>query len=329
MRHGHGVTAVPWMVAVLCLLAWTVSASAQPALGNQRLAVQGGAVPVFATAEWDGGTVHRAVVVVHGLGRDAAGYFAALQRARAAAGVPALLIAPHFLAVSDPGGDDLLRWRSGAWMSGLPALSPSPVSAFDVLDTLLARLSDRTRFPDLTDIVVIGHSAGAQFVQRYVAVGRGARAGLQVRYVVANPSSYLWFSPDRPGTDGRPAPFAGAAACPTYNYWKFGLAGGLPPYVKDDPATLEARYVSREVVYLLGANDIDPNQRDLDRSCGGEAEGPYRLARGHAFLAMLHARHGALPTQTVHEIPGVAHQGARMLNSACGLAAMFDTPGCD
>jgi hypothetical protein len=43
---------------------------------------------------------------------------------------------------------------------------------------------------------------------------------------------------------------------------------------------------------------------------------------------MLRARHGALSTQVVHEIPGVAHQGARMLNSACGLAALFDTPGC-
>ena len=272
---------------------------------------------------------HAHPVVVHGLGRNATGYFAALQRARAAAGVPALLIAPHFLATTDAGGDDLLRWRSGDWMGGLPARGPVPVSAFDVLDALLARLSDRTRFPALTDIVLIGHSAGAQLVQRYAAVGHGAGAGLHVRYVVANPSSYLWFSPDRPDANGQPAAFAGAAACPTYNHWKFGLAGGLPPYVKDDPATLEVRYVGREIVYLLGAEDIDPHQRDLDRSCGGEAQGPYRLARGHAFQAMLQARHGALATQIVHEVPGVAHAGAGMLNSACGVAAMFDTPGCD
>jgi len=316
------------LAAMLCLLAWASSASAQPALGDQRLALPGGAVPLFATAEWNGGAVRRAVVVVHGHGRNAAGYFAALQRARAAAGVTALLIAPHFLAESDPGGDGLLRWGSGSWMGGLPARGPSPVSAFDVLDALLARLSDRTRFPQLTDIVLVGHSAGAQLVQRYAAVGHGAGAHLHLRYVVANPSSYLWFGPDRPDANGLPAPFAGAAACPGFNRWKYGLAGGLPPYVMDDPATLETRYVSREVVYLLGAEDTDPNQRDLDRSCAGLAEGPYRLARGHAFLAMLRARHGALSTQVVHEIPGVAHQGARMLNSACGLAALFDTPGC-
>ncbi len=325
------MAAMVFLVMALVFLAATVATAwAQPALGNQRLSLPGGgAVPVFATAEWDGGAVRRAVVVVHGHGRDAVGYFAALQRARAAAGAEALLIAPHFLAASDPGGTDLLRWGTGSWMGGLPARGPTGASAFDVLDALLARLSDRARFPALTDIVLAGHSAGAQLVQRYAAVGHGAGAPLHVRYVVANPSSYLWFGPDRPDADGRPSPFAGAAACPGWNDWKYGLAGGLPPYVKDSPATLEARYVSRELVYLLGDEDTDPHQRDLDRSCAGLAEGPNRLARGHAFMAQLQARHGALPTQTLHEVPGVAHAGARMLNSPCGLAALFDTKGCE
>lgn len=303
-------------------------AAAQSGLGDRRLHLAGGDVPVFATDAWDGGTVQRAVVVVHGLGRNAAGYFAALQRARTAAGAQALLAAPHFLAASDPGGGDLLRWHDGDWMAGLPASTPAPVSSFEVLDVLLARLSDRTRFPALTDIVLIGHSAGAQMVQRYVAAGRGPRAGLHIRYVVANPSSYLWFGPERPGPDGKPAAFAGAAACPGWDRWKYGLAGGLPPYVTDDPATLEARYVSREVVYLLGEEDTDPAQRDLDRSCAGQAEGPNRFARGHAFLAQMAARHPALPMQSMHEVAGVAHQGARMINSACGLAALFDATGC-
>jgi hypothetical protein len=28
-------------------------------------------------------------------------------------------------------------------------------------------------------------------------------------------------------------------------------------------------------------------------------------------------------------VPGVGHNGARMLTSVCALAAMFDTPGCE
>jgi hypothetical protein len=85
------MTAVRWLAAGLGLLASVAAASAQPALGDRRLQLQGAALPVVATAEWNGGPVRRAVVVVHGLGRDAVGYFTALQRARAAAGVEAWL----------------------------------------------------------------------------------------------------------------------------------------------------------------------------------------------------------------------------------------------
>jgi hypothetical protein len=310
------VRALAGLAAAVCLLA--AGASAQPPLGDQRLDLPRGAVPLFTSAEWEGGPVRRAVLVVHGLGRNAVGYFAALQRAAATAGSPALLVGPHFLATTDPGPADLLRWRSGDWMGGLPAVSPSRLSAFDVLDALLARLADRTRFPYLTDIVLIGHSAGAQLVQRYAAVGRPAPAGVHLRLVVANPSSYLWFGPERPVPP----------TCPGYNDWKFGLAGGLPPYVKDTPATIEARYLSRDIVYLLGGNDTDPEQRDLDRSCGGMAQGPYRLARGEAFLASLKSRHPDMAPPSLHVIPGVAHQGAAMINSPCAVAALFDTDGC-
>lgn len=312
------------------MLAGVSSASAQTPPHESRLELPGGgAVPVFAAAAWEGGAVRRAVVVVHGHGRNAAGAFAAAERARAAAGAEALLVAPHFLTRSDPGGAGLLRWHRDAWTAGLPAESPTHASAFDVLDALLARLSDRTRFPALTDIVLAGHSAGAQLVQRYAAVGHGAGAGLQVRYVVANPSSYLWFGPDRPGPDGRPGPFEGAAACPGWDSWKYGLSGDLPPYVTGDAASLESRYVSRDVVYLLGAADTDPNHRQIDRSCAALAEGPYRLARGRAFLAHLQARHPTLPAQRAHEVPGVGHNAAGMFASACGLAALFDATGCE
>ena len=308
--------------ALLGLLA--TAARAAPAEHRLDLPL-GGAVTVLASAEWGGAAVRRAVVVVHGLGRNVAGYYAAIQRGRTAAGAEALLVAPHFRAGADPGGPDLLRWRTGGWMGGLPATGKVPASAFDVLDALLLRLSDKARYPALESVVLAGHSAGAQLVQRYAAVGRAAPP-FRLRFVVANPSSYLWFGPDRPGPDLRPAPFAGAAACPGWNDWKYGLAGGLPPYVTEDAAALEARYAGREIVYLLGLEDTDPQQRDLDRSCAGLAEGPNRLARGRGFLAHLLARHGPLPGQTLHEVPGVAHQGARMLTSACGLAALFDAP---
>jgi hypothetical protein len=49
---------------------------------------------------------------------------------------------------------------------------------------------------------------------------------------------------------------------------------------------LERRYVGRDVVYLLGTADNNPNHWELDKSCAGEAEGADRYTRGVIFFAI-------------------------------------------
>ncbi len=305
------------------------------AVGDARIQVSGGGVlPLYLTADWSAplADITRAVIVLHGLQRDADVYFASAKRAQAAAGDSGrttLMIVPQFLAQVDVDAHhlpaDTLRWTRGGWEGGEPALGPVPVSSFDALDAILERLADRKRFPRLAVVVVAGHSGGGQVAQRYAIAGRGEaallRAGITVRYVVANPSSYAYFSADRPVP-------AIAASCPRYNDWKYGMAK-LPPYLADrSPADLEKGYVARRVIYLLGTNDIDPNQSALDKSCMGEAEGPYRYARGHAYADYMKARDQGTPNHVVWDVPGVAHEGGNMLTSPCGLAALFDQPGC-
>jgi pimeloyl-ACP methyl ester carboxylesterase len=245
-----------------------------------------------------------------------------------------LLIVPQFLADVDvPAqglGPDMLHWGRDSWMGGDPAHGPAPLSSFDALDAILQRLADRTRFPNLRTVVVAGHSAGAQVVQRYAVLGRAGaalgRAGITVRYVVANPSSYAYFDAERPLPGGGFAPFA-ASACPEFNDWKFGL-NHLPPYAAGlTPSGLEAAYVARPVTYLLGKLDTDPNHPALDKTCAAEAEGPTRLARGRAYVAYLRARHPQGLNQTEVEVPGVGHDGDRMLTSPGGLAALFGPAG--
>jgi pimeloyl-ACP methyl ester carboxylesterase len=174
--------------------------------------------------------------------------------------------------------------------------------------------------------VVFGHSGGGQVVQRYAIAVKGERVllreGIGVRYVVANPSSYAYFSKDRPLP-------AIAASCRGYNSWKFGM-DERPPYLSEPAAaTLERAYVARRVIYLLGMLDIDPNHPVLDKSCMAEAEGPYRYARGHAYVATMQARDDGTPNHKVWDVPGVGHEGGKMLNSPCGLMAVFDIPGCE
>lgn len=313
-------------------------------VADHRLAVEtpegSGMLPVFLSRDWEAPLpgVTQAVIIVHGALRNAGIYLRAAEEALAKSGVAettTLLVAPQFLAPPDIRAhglpDAVLRWSLEGWKGGEPAEAPAPISAFAAFDAVLARLADRRRFPDLARVIIAGHSAGAQVVQRYAVVGRGeatlTQAGIAVRYVVANPSSYLYFSDDRPRPDGSLAPFADAARCPTFDRWKYGLAGA-PAYAGSEAAGLERQYVARDVVYLLGTADTDPNHPMLDRSCAGMAEGPYRYARGLAYFHYLQAREGSALRHRVVEVAGVGHDGRAMFNSVCGLAVLFGRPGC-
>jgi pimeloyl-ACP methyl ester carboxylesterase len=240
------------------------------------------------------------------------------------------MIVPQFLAGIDIEAyhlpADTLRWSLEGWEGGDPAVAPTSASSFDALDAILARLADRKIFPGLKQVVVAGHSGGAQVVQRYAIAGKGEAAltslGIGVRYVVANPSSYAYFD------NVRPEPSI-AAACPGYNNWKYGM-DERPAYLASPSiSVLEKGYVARRVIYLLGTNDTNPNHPALDKTCMAEAEGPYRYARGHAYAAVMKTRDAGTPNHSLWDVKGVGHEGDKMLTSPCGLKALFDLPGCE
>ncbi|MCY0389671.1 hypothetical protein OVY01_21220 [Robbsia sp. Bb-Pol-6] len=300
------------------------------AIGPERLRIatpHGDAVAPFyrSTARGD---VTRIVIVLHGRLRDADAYLASAQRALDAAGPCAdgtLLLVPQFLASADIAAHgltaDVLHWEWTAWMGGDDARGPTSLSSFDVLDALLARCLEPGRHPALREIVVAGHSGGAQVAHRYAIVGRAAAAcraqGLAVRYVIANPSSYVYFDAFRPFPAGR-----GGDACPGVDDWKYGVRRPPRYAARADFTVLARAYAQSDVTYLLGGNDDDPAHQALDRSCAAAAQGPHRLARGRAYVAYLRRlfpgnRH------VCREIPGVGHDGDAMLGSAPGILALF------
>lgn len=277
----------------------------------------------FATSSLDGDAgVTRAVIVVHGVLRDADYYYdtGVIAADAAHALEQTIVIAPQFVERSELAGHAVsprtLYWN-GKWPGGSDALSPTPISSYDVFDAMIARLSDEQRFPKLREIVLIGHSAGGQIVQRYAVVGKAPQldpgARVPVHLVVSNPSSYFYF------TDWRPVP---QKDCPDFDQWRYGL-GGAPRYVEGTAAELERRYVARHVTYLMGTADTNPNEEDLDRSCGGEAQGPYRFARAEYFIAYIGRRHPSATGQDFAFVRGVPHDNRLMFTSACGLAVVF------
>ncbi len=293
--------------------------------------------------------IKRAVIVVHGRLRDADKYFDLSMRAAKSSNAlsDTVIIAPQILTSGDSARHDLAanvaRWKSDTWVGGDAGKAPFAISSFEVIDGIIAVLSDRTRFPHLERIVIAAHSGGAQFIQRYAVVGRADQvltaAGLQpyadgvepsagtnnvmrVRYVVANPSSYVYFD------SGRPKP---VERCAEFNHWRYGMVDPVP-YVRGDNKALEQRYLTRRVVYLAGGNDVDPNHSALDKSCMGEAQGANRLERSVNYFSHVQKRakvQGVTLRHTRVEVPGIAHDADRMFNSACGMAAIFDLPGCE
>ncbi|MFA9441881.1 hypothetical protein ACDA63_19805 [Uliginosibacterium sp. sgz301328] len=323
------------------VLAAPASAAVKEVLGGRLEVVtpEGrGQLAIATSQDWNAPLpqIERAVVVFHGVNRDAANYLRYALTALRDAGASesaTLIVTPQFLSTADVRdglADDLLRWRRAGWEDGLPAAAPASISSFEAIDAILARLSDRTRFPALREVVLAGHSGGGQVVQRYAVVGQGEAAlaarAVSVRYVVANPSSYLYFSNARPTGDSTFAP-VNEVACPTANRWKYGWADA-PAYARAlSPAAYEARYVARDVIYLLGGADIRPDHPALDKSCAGEAQGAWRLARGQAYVTYLRQGNPALGHRA-WIVPKVGHDAGRMFDSACGRAALFDLGGC-
>ena len=271
--------------------------------------------------------VQRALIVIHGRLRNAQTYLHSAEQAASQAGQlsTTLVIAPQFLNESDGTrnalSDSVLRWHANDWMAGDPAVSPAPLSSYAALDQILERLSDRKRFPALREVVIAGHSGGAQVVQRYALTTQADKAlqadGIKVRYVVANPSSYAYFNAQRP------IPTFDAANCPGFNTWKYGLKE-LPAYAEGQKhRQLEQTYVERDITYLLGARDTDPNHPALDKSCEAEAQGAFRLERGKNYFEYLTQRHPQGLNQRLVEVPGVGHNGDQMFTSPEGQKALF------
>ncbi|MCE0464410.1 MULTISPECIES: alpha/beta fold hydrolase [Pseudomonas] len=311
-----------WAAVIALVLCGTFAQASEQGVAvvaQGRLQLKGGAMAVAVGPP--PASIQRVLIILHGRLRNAETYLHSAEKAAGQAGQLAttLIIAPQFLNEQDvlrhqlPA--ELLRWQGNEWMAGGLSTGPHPLSSFQVLDEIMARVSDRQQFPDVKEIVIAGHSGGAQVVQRYALLARGPFR-IPPRFVVANPSSYAYFDAQRPMA------FA-PASCPSFDQWKYGLQN-LPAYAAGQtPAQLEEHYIKRDIVYLLGQQDTDPEHPALDKGCEAQTQGPYRLLRGHFFFDYLTRRHPVGLNQRLIEVPGVGHDGDGMFNSAEGLKVLF------
>jgi pimeloyl-ACP methyl ester carboxylesterase len=279
-------------------------------------------------------SVKRAVVVVHGNGRNALGYYRSMLDAAGNAGKAheTLVVAPHFVVEEDVAhhglSNDVPFWTDNGWKQGDDSLTTAShpraarISAFAAMDLLLAKLADRNVFPNLQRFVLAGHSAGGQSVNRYAAA---THERMPTTYVVANPSSYLYMDRLRRIVGTLDRFMFQEGLCLGYNHYKYGLEG-LNGYMQAiGEHTLRIRYGQRRVVYLLGEQDNDPQDDDLDTSCVAQAQGSHRLERGTIYYNYLQHVYGP-QVYTLHTkvtVPGVGHSAGAMFTSPEGVKELF------
>jgi pimeloyl-ACP methyl ester carboxylesterase len=360
-RSEFGLRLGWWICLSLLLLAgtaWAAPCTTATAACTEWIAVAGGPARTllyrsYALDERNEG-ITRAVIVVHGAGRDADTYFRHVLGAAFLAGAleDTVVISPRFAShdgnnCRDTLAPNELNWNCqqvpAGWRVGGAAVDNSKIASFDVTDEILRKLARKEIFPSLRAIVVAGHSGGGQFVTRYEMANQvHDRLGLAITYVVANPSSYAYLDSLRPTPSALPSTVAAAAPgyipppsakppapfvafsdarnCTAYDSWPYGLQNrtGYSARLPDDQ--LKKQLAGRQTTYLLGELDILPLY-GFDASCSAMAQGPTRLARGLAFGKYVGEKYGAQHKTLV--VPACGHSARCMFTAEPTLPLIF------
>lgn len=307
-----------------------------------------------------------ALIVIHGHPRDAnVSFLAGISTARKAGRLgDTLIVAPLFQVASDaarhcntPGlpaaqPEDAL-WSCESWLDGGVSAGSQGISSFAALDALVGEL--KKQWPSLTTITFAGFSAGAQMLQRQIGFAAEAPAGMRLRYVVADPGTWLYFDPERPlvelngqaasSTDcGAPAAFPESCSirfvkpgfalpagenCAASNNWKYGT-DHLPSHLQRSASEARAHYAAADIQYLEG--ELDSSDRKgsfypiLDKSCAAQLQGPYRLQRGVAYAAYDRQFLATDGRHSMTIVPACGHNVDCVLGAAEARNILFQLP---
>jgi pimeloyl-ACP methyl ester carboxylesterase len=291
--------------------------------------------------------VTRALILIHGAGRNADHYFETATAAGFLAGAldNTIILSPRLIASPDKPEANEVVWPNGStsWRAGGMSPSHPTLSSFDFVDEIVHKLADKKTFPNLTTIVVAGHSAGGQVVTRYEMANKvHGTPGVSITYVVANPSSYAWPAAVRPLPTGDADPTTAdrealgengekvhtnftygafdTTKAPNYDRWPAGLEN-LNGYTAGMTADqLRKQLAERPTTYLLGQVDVLP-LGGFDSSPTAMAQGPTRRARGEAFVKYVNETLGAKHNAII--VPECGHNDRCIFTTDVVLPTIF------
>jgi hypothetical protein len=286
--------------------------------------------------------IKRVIFAIHSSGYDARQYYsnaAAMLDKVSREKEHTLVIAPHFLDTNHMQGitgPDFLHWTVRPfWGSsrGFYNNREVSISAFDVIDCMLSDLITSQHFPGLRDIVVMGHSAGGQMVNRYAACNLfesrvAAQKNIAVKYVVMAPSSYVYFSGERPVAGSTTTFAVPDRPDDGYDRWGYGL-GSLYAYHRRNHITADRitqQYPQKTILYLVGSKDSNGNDTSLDKGPAALLQGANRLMRARLYYNYLRNLYGDEMDnrQYFRVVNRVGHWGKGLMTSPACVKFVFE-----
>lgn len=272
--------------------------------------------------------VRHAVVVIHGVLRNSAPYFERMASAVALSGLTreTIVLAPG-IRIKEDAADDEYFWSAGGWSKGDIAFNgrdKTKISSFDAVDRLLAILADKTNFPALKTVAVIGHSAGGQFVNRYASAAiLPDGSEIDFRFIILNPSSYM-YPDDRRLHEGN---LVGAellsSSFPNYNDYRYGTEKLNSAMRRVGVERIREQLFTRRCYYFAGSNDVKISM--LDTQPGAMVQGQHRFARFCSYRDFVVAHEDARwwKNSQFMSVEGVNHDSKQMFGSEQVRHALF------
>ena len=228
------------------------------------------------------------VMVMHGFSRDIDRYFNDWRTQGEKHEF--IVVVPHLDKETFPGSNEYNLGHVNDKESG--ERRPESLWTYSAIeplfDEVVLRLGGRQ-----TEYTLFGHSAGSQFVHRFLFFKPHARV---TRYIAANAGWYMM--PDL--SIGFP-----------YGFKNSGL---------DERAFKTA--FEKDVIVMLGTEDTDPNDPDLRQTEEALNQGLHRLQRGKNFIRFSSAqaeKNGSNLRWQLRLVEGAGHNNAAMAGAAAVL----------
>ena len=249
------------------------------------------------------------IITVHGHSRNADDYFDKMLSIVGAQGMrdKIMVIAPEFTTTYDQQTSETdWFWSSTSWKWGNQSytsdVNNQNVSSFECVDLLLQKLTDKDLFPQLSDILITGHSSGAAFVHMYSASKENNLFNnVNIHFSVVNNQYFVHPGSTRLLSDGS---LSFIEDCDIYNSWPYGF-DDLNPYMDQiGKESAQNNFYSNKVDYFIAENDIETG--DITSGCQYEFLGINRYEKNmnyKNYLDTVYPNNQHLLTT----IPGLGH----------------------